>query len=424
MKLKSLFFLAFVFIIISCHREPEPPEPIRYSIELIYPSENTVIETDTFSVIIKANSSDTTTFSKVSIMGGVVYPFQKQTYKRLLNRSMFSSPRMSIPISFLNEENAVFTDSIRLIYFNLNFLDAYQMTKPRANHASAVISDHQIISSGGSSVYDSQADDTYEIFDSNSGASEIKPEYKMKFSRAGHGMIYDSLNQRIHVFGGGNFQYANESDGVKIPTERFQIGQTSLQSENEILTQDFAYYFDGEKLYVHGGVEKENFTTMFASYLIDDSLTNNFLNTKSFGAGEHVLVQDPIFSSTLLFQGNTFGLNFPPYSFGFIYKIYSGIVPENVNLHEARNEHCAVNLENGFILFSGGFSIQNGEVKILDSFELLDASTLKVYQVGTKFQSERASHTMCKLGNNIFIFGGYNQNKTVLNSVEKFTYHF
>lgn len=423
MKLKIFSILFLSSALLSCHREPDAPAPIRYSVDLIYPSAETVISTDTFTVMVKITSSDTSTFSQVAIMGAVVQPTQPQIYKRLLNKSMFQSPRMNIPVSLLNEGNTVYSDTVRLVYFKLNYENNFEMVSPRSNHASAVISGSEILTTGGVSGAETEALKSYEIFNTSTNQS-IENSGQLNFGRAGHGMLYDQTSSKVYVFGGGKKQYASEGDGEKIPNERFTVGQPSLTSMNDILDQDFAYFFDGVNLFVQGGVNKEGYSKLYAYYGLNDSLEIKLLNQRSVEMGEHTLIQDPVYSSSLMFLGYIFPIGDLKLNAGFIRKYSGGILNENIQLFEPRNEHCIVSLDQGFVLVAGGFSVQNGMDKILNSFELIDLRTLKTYKISQKMNSEHASHTMCKLGNTLFILGGYNQNGNVLKSIEKFTYQF
>lgn len=423
MKLKILSILFLSSVLISCHREPEAPAPIRYSVDLIYPSSETVISTDTFSVLVKITSSDTSTFSQIAIMGGVVQPTQPQIYKRLLNKSMFQTPRMNVPVSLMNEDNTVYSDTVRLVYFKLNYESSFEMITPRSNHASAVISGSEILTTGGVSGAETEALKSYEIFNTSTNQSTGNIG-QMNFGRAGHGMFYDQTSSKVYVFGGGKKQYASDGNGEKIPNERFSVGQPSLNSMNDILDQDFAYFFDGTNLFVQGGVNKTDYSTLYAYYGLNDSLEIKLLNQRSVGMGEHTLIQDPVYSGYLMFLGYKFNGENSELNAGFIGKYSGGIYNENIQLYEPRNEHCTIYLDQGFALVSGGFSVENGSEKILNSFELIDLRTLKTYKITQKMNSEHASHTMCKLGNTLFILGGYNQNGNVLKSIEKFIYQF
>ena len=423
MKLKTILLFFLTFALFSCHREPDSPQPVRYSVELLYPSAETVISTDTFSVIIKINSSDTSTFSDIAISGGVVQPFQPQVYKRLLSKSMFLSPRINIPVTFINDENTVYADTIRLVYFKLKYESSFEMVSKRSNHASTVISGSEILTTGGVSGLEANALETVEIFNTATNQS-TQSNGQMNVGRAGHGIFYDQSSSKVYVFGGGKRQYASDGDGEKIPNERFLVGQPSVNSVNVILDQDFAYYFDGINLFIQGGVNKTGYSTLYTYYSLNDSLEIKLLNQRSIEMGEHTLIQDPVYSGYVFFLGYEFNGENSDLNAGFIGKYSGGIYNENIQLYEPRNEHCAMNLDYDFALVSGGFSVVNGSEKILDSFELIDLKTLKTYKIAQKMSSEHASHTMCKLGNTFFILGGYNQTGNVLKSIEKFNYQF
>ena len=212
-----------------------------------------------------------------------------------------------------------------------------------------------------------------------------------------------------------------------IPTEAIKFsalnGVVSIYP-NLGFYQDFGWFFDDSKLYIQGGVRKTKQMNSYFKIAVANGFKKELQVDNNISISEQILVQDPVYSNYLYFMGSGFDDDGVSNFTGFVQKSTGAIYFEPVQVRGARNEHTALNLGDGFVLLCGGFQFSGISESVRDDFELQDLKTGRSYWISTKLSAGRASHTMCKIGNNIYILGGYDQSKTVLNSIEKFTYQF
>lgn len=424
--MKQLWLLIFISMVyLSCER-PEPIQGPTYIRTLVLaPDPTFTVESDTATLTVRAVLSRNIDGLSLKIGSEKMIKNSNGDYSLLIHFAPFGTIRYAVPVDYYKDDQWIAADTARFVRFSLIGETTSQMDKPRSNHASVLIGD-DIWTVGGVTDYLSEADHSVEIYHTQSATSENLTT-GFQYARSGHGIIYDQQHQQIYVVGGGNRQYAKDGNNQLIATERISIqqpNQTSIKSNNGGWYQDFGYYFDGDYFFIQGGVGKTETKNTFFSLALSDSLTLDFKVERNFPISEQIMIPYLYDNRYIFFNSSEFDESQAATISGFIVKSTGGIYIDNLLLKTFRNEHAAVSLENGFALVSGGFSVLINQPMILNSFELLDFQTFTSYKVRTTLQKERSSHSMIVKGNKIYVLGGYDQNNTVLKSIEIFNYQF
>jgi hypothetical protein len=425
--MKTLNFFLVPFLLVGgCNRVEPEPEPLRTTLVILSPNPDYTLDSDTATVSLKITLSKDYPSVSVKIAHQTATKTSSGIYSLFLNFTPFSGNRIAVPVDIFSDENRIAVDTLRFVRFRLTPQSIYSMTNPRSNHASVVVGEH-IVTFGGVESYSGNAINSLEIFNTVSGLSEIQAT-SLSFSRSGHGIVYNSVTDSLYVFGGGKKQYAIYGDDQLIPAESVKfsaLNGAAATYTNPGFYQDFGWYYDNSKLYIQGGSRKNfGLTNTYFKIAVSEAFRKELQVSNNLSLSEQVLVQDPLYIDYLYFVSSDFGRGGVSNITGFVKKSTGAIYFEPIQVRGARNEHTGIDLDGGFVLIGGGFYTETEMGTIRNDFELQDLKTGKSYIISTKLATGRASHTMCKIGNNIYILGGYDQTQSVIKSIEKFTYQF
>ena len=424
MKTLNYFLIPLLFFV-GCNRVEPEPEPLRTTLKILSPNPDFTLDSDTATVSLKITLSKEYPSISVKIANQTAAKSSSDIYSLFLNFAPFSGSRIAIPVDIFSDETRIAVDTIRFVRFRLIPQANYSMTNPRSNHASLVVGEN-IVSFGGVESYSENATNSLEIFNSVSGLSQIQTT-SLSYSRSGHGMVYNSVTDSLYVFGGGKKQYAKDGTDDVIPTESINFsnknGAVPVQS-NPGFYQDFGWYYDNTNLFIQGGARKTTQTNSYFKIAVSDGFKKELQVDNNLTISEQILIQDPVYSGYLYFMSSSFDKDGVSNLTGFVQKNSGGLSFEPIQVKGVRNEHTGINLDDGFVLLCGGYQFNGTTDSVRDDFELQDLKTGRSYWISTRLSVGRASHTMCKIGNNIYILGGYDQTQSVLKSIEKFIYQF
>lgn len=392
----------------------------KYVINYLSPNLNRVQSDNQLTLSFQLVPDDSVGFTQL-LVGKSQPSYSLGTYSITLNIDTIQNlSRFSIPLSFFFKTTRTRQDSLHFVKFSLKkSLDSYQMLTPRSNHASILLPNNRIISSGGVASFSDTALSTIEYFSPETGISTSLPS-NSTYGRAGHGLYYHEFSEMLFLVGGGNRHYSNDATRKSTPIERLSTLNGNIKSFSfQIPGQDFAWVGQDNLFWVQGGLIGEMYQSrLFGFQAQSDTLKLLYNNGSGIQLAEHTLTS--VSPSELFLFGSTFGGSFNSHFSVYFFKKTGGVSYSPILPQKLRNEHAIALLTNDFLLVSGGYHYLNLQGLIENSFELIDLQKNKSYLIPTTLTSERASHTMIKIDHNIFVLGGYNQQQTVLSTIEHF----
>ena len=245
---------------------------------------------------------------------------------------------------------------------------------------------------------------------------EISPRYESSML---------AINSNIYIFGGAISHSVNKKDLFKIDTKNKSVTMIYESTPKISERKDAKMLSINNDIYILGGIGiSEDFNDYYKINTQDDSVQQLWLNNNNNGIYSTYSFKSIVKNNDIYLYGWDFGTR--SYAINTFYKITKSYIPmkeENITLNPVisnRNNASmvAINSHNAIYIFGGN----KGTLRYNDLLKINTINNTVSELMGpdnNNVISHRNFHSMVSIGNDIYIYGGKEQNDVLLKDLYK-----